>query len=394
MKPLFSILFLFIFSIHIVAQSKPNQNFELSGNIKDWEGKYIYFTHSAMGKTRSWDSTLVKNNKFSFQGSIAQPVVGYLSISEKERFKSKNEDKITDELYLTPSKMKIDLKINEFKTAKLKGSKVHNEYLSLEKKKKKYNDKMEPYSKEYVRLNNEYIAAAKLPNAEEVRNELSAKMYKIKDDMEPFRKASNDIDLAFFKNNPNSYITLRFLRYYYSSHSLDELKNYYNKLTPTTKKWDVAKELQDEITTLSNSSKGSMAPEFGGIDINGDSLSLRQFRGKYVLLDFWASWCKPCRQGNPALIKLHNTYSSKGFEIIGLADDNKQEDKWKAAVEKDKIQIWKHILDFNIGELYGIHTIPLQVLIDPNGKILARFGDGGESHDNIEKYLAEIFIKK
>jgi thiol-disulfide isomerase/thioredoxin len=123
----------------------------------------------------------------------------------------------------------------------------------------------------------------------------------------------------------------------------------------------------------------------------GDSLSLLQFRGRYVLLDFWASWCKPCRAGNPELITLYNKYKEKGIEFVGIADDNGTEDKWKSAVAKDNVKIWRHVLDKKVGDAYAVHSIPLQILIDPNGIIIGRFGEAGEPHENLSKSLERIF---
>lgn len=111
------------------------------------------------------------------------------------------------------------------------------------------------------------------------------------------------------------------------------------------------------------------------------------------MLDFWASWCKPCRAGNPELIRLYKKYNEKGIEFIGIAGDNGSEDKWKLAIDKDGINIWRHILDKKIGDQYAVHSIPLQILIDPNGIIIGRFGEGGEPNESLSKLIEKIFEK-
>jgi len=135
-------------------------------------------------------------------------------------------------------------------------------------------------------------------------------------------------------------------------------------------------------------------------DAHGNLLTLSAFRGKYVLLDFWASWCVPCRHSHPHLINLYNKYKDKGFDIIGIASDMGREAVWKEAIEKDNVGIWHHVLEGekkaaskndsdSISNQYGVAALPTKILIDPKGKIIGRYtGDGGNELD-IE--LSKIF---
>lgn len=122
-----------------------------------------------------------------------------------------------------------------------------------------------------------------------------------------------------------------------------------------------------------------------------------------MLVDFWASWCVPCRKGNPHLKELYSQYKAKGFEVIGISDDDRDHDAWKKAVAKDGLP-WQHVLrglkydavkgfdkTNDISELFGIHSLPTQVLIDPSGKIIARYGEGAAAHEDLDKKLAEVF---
>ncbi len=162
----------------------------------------------------------------------------------------------------------------------------------------------------------------------------------------------------------------------------------------------------EEIKKLESGSPGSKAAAFKAKDINGEQLSLSDFKGKkYVMIDFWASWCVPCRKGNPHLISVYNKYKEKGFEIIGVANDDNAVEAWKKAVAQDKIGIWKHVLSGYkrnaseaekgeyINERYGIHTLPTKILIDKNGIIIGRYGGGGEDDAAMDKKLEEIFSK-
>jgi thiol-disulfide isomerase/thioredoxin len=149
-----------------------------------------------------------------------------------------------------------------------------------------------------------------------------------------------------------------------------------------------------EIQNLQSGSPGSKAFAFAKKDINGQDLSLAEYNGKkYVLLDFWASWCVPCRKGNPHLLSLYSKYKDKGLEIIGIADDDSAQAAWKRAVEQDKIGVWKHVLrglkrtstgydrSEDTSEGYGIHSLPTKILIDKNGIIIGRYGGGGEGDE-------------
>jgi thiol-disulfide isomerase/thioredoxin len=148
-----------------------------------------------------------------------------------------------------------------------------------------------------------------------------------------------------------------------------------------------------------------MAKDFTALDINGKSLQLSDFKGKYVLLDFWASWCVPCRKGNPHLKELYAKYQSKGCEVIGVSDDDRNHDAWKKAVDQDGLP-WHQVLrgldidkkmrgiknESDISEKYGINSLPTQILIDATGKIIGRYGGGGEPHEALDKKLADIFL--
>ena len=147
------------------------------------------------------------------------------------------------------------------------------------------------------------------------------------------------------------------------------------------------KQQLDEMRALS---VGQVAPDFELPDPNGKMVKLSDLRGKYVLIDFWAAWCKPCRQENPNVVRLYNQYKDKGFEVFGVSLDRTKED-WVKAIADDQLT-WTHVSDlkyFNsaAAELYKIEAIPATYMIDPDGKIIARDLRG----PSLENKLAELF---
>jgi peroxiredoxin len=138
---------------------------------------------------------------------------------------------------------------------------------------------------------------------------------------------------------------------------------------------------------------GQVAPDISLPDASGKTMPLSSFRGKYVLLDFWASWCGPCRQENPNVVNMHSLYKDKGFTVYSVSLDNNKSN-WETAIAKDNLQ-WNHVSDLKMWNsvvvtLYQIDGIPLTFLLDPDGKIIAKNLRGPE----LEKKLSEIFTKK
>ena len=149
----------------------------------------------------------------------------------------------------------------------------------------------------------------------------------------------------------------------------------------------------NNLQRLQGVNEGAMAPEINLATPAGPTLALSSLRGKYVLIDFWASWCGPCRRENPNVVKTYATYKDKGFEIFGVSLDQNRE-AWLKAIEADKL-VWKHVSDLQYwnsagAQAYQVNSIPQTFLVNPEGRIIAK-GLRGVALDN---YLAKLFETK
>lgn len=153
------------------------------------------------------------------------------------------------------------------------------------------------------------------------------------------------------------------------------------------------KAISAKVDKVRATAKGSLAPEISLPGPDGDTLNLSDLRGQYVLIDFWAAWCGPCRKENPNIVRIYSEYHEKGFEIFGVSLDNK-EANWKAAIEADKLT-WYHVSDLkgwqsSAAAAYGVTSIPSSFLIDPEGRIIAK----GIRSEQLEPILKGIFGKQ
>ena len=384
---------LLFFSNKGFAQPANTRNqFILNGNLTGTHvDSVILYCPDSSGKYMHIEKPVV-NNTFSLSGSVNHPVQGTITFKITGEIIAPNQrGSRMKSIYIEPGTMILRGDPLDMKSLKISGSKSQLESDELDSRVAPIMEEMKPYAE----------AFQKEPDHE--------KKAVLHDQLEPFQNRIKQVSYQFFLDHPNSYVTANMIGYYVSRMSLDSAKAIYNGFNEQLRETVAAKELAAKIESIKQGMTGSMAHAFTKTDINGKLLSLADFRGKYVMLDFWASWCVPCRKGNPHMIEVYNKYKDKGFEVIGVADDDHKTDAWNAAVTKDGVSIWHQVLrglktemimkhipnPDDMDEIYGISTIPTKILIDPTGKIIGRFGDslGGGDDDDMDKMLASIFNK-
>ena len=370
-----------LFSLQYSYAQQPGDNFKLSGKIEGVDNKMIYLSyydeHIKAGKL---DSAFIRNGLFTFYGKLKQPTVAFIKLNKREAIGLSATD-----IFIEPANMSIELTLNEFANAHMTGSATQNDYQTLRAKRNQI-------VKNHPRLfdGNGYL--------HKDLDTALAEMLKIVFD------SLNKVDYAYFDQHPKSYLTAYLLQYHVRNLSPDSTAMFYNRLGENLKRHPVTQTIRSRLKNMEAGSVGTIAPHFFAKDTSGNEFYSGFVKGKYVLLDFWASWCLPCRENSPHLINLFKKYKDNGLRIVGIADD-RDLDKWKLAITADKTNIWTHIRrepnpdlkkkglnDVNdINEKYGIATLPTYILIDGYGVIIGRFEKNSGSINELVQRLEALF---
>jgi peroxiredoxin len=196
----------------------------------------------------------------------------------------------------------------------------------------------------------------------------------------------------FIKDHPASYVTPSFVISLSYEMEANEIESMVNGLDTTIAALPQMKDLKERVRIMKAVSVGQKAPDFTLSDQSGNPVVLSsKFGPKLLLIDFWASWCQPCRQENPNVVKVYNEYHKKGFDIVGVSLD-KTKDAWVKAISDDKLA-WTHVSDLQYwnnaaAKLYAVNSIPANFLLDETGTIIARNLRGEALYNKVSEILA------
>jgi peroxiredoxin len=349
--------------VPVLAIGQKPKEFKVNGTLNvskpvDW----VYISYRTADNT-VLDSFQVKDNKFTYKGKIAEPTLAQVRVKYKPLTPEARPKMEAAPLYLEQGKIKFNVK-DSLKNYTVTGSSAHKDYLLLL-------DQQKTYDASLTKLYADWSQFGKEKN-KEAQNRVEAQI----DSLDNVVK--ENVFRAFVSEHPKSPLALYAVKQYAGYDiNAEKVEPLFQMLPSSTQQWQSAQDFKELIEIAKKTGIGKFAMDFTQNDTLGMPVSLSSLKGKYVLVDFWASWCGPCRAENPNVVKVFNQYKDRGFTVLGVSLDRPNaKDKWLKAIHDDGLA-WTHVSDLKywdneVAKQYGIKAIPQNLLLDPQGKIIAK----------------------
>jgi peroxiredoxin len=352
----------------LILNACSGHTYEINGTIEAIADGTVLLERIIDGQYSVVDSTTISNGQFSFSGTLENPDLYFLSVVGK-RGKAL--------MFLENSEITVTAHADTIWTARIQGSTVQDEFLAFQ-------EELQKIAMAGQELYNRYREA--MSNGDQVlagslEGEVNASVERI-----------NAFQLKFIAENPSSCISPVILSDMSQEMDVAELETHLNKLDPSLDGNSFVIQLRTKTESLNRLAIGKIAPDFTQNDTEGNPVTLSSLRGNYLLIDFWAAWCSPCRLENPNIVAAYERFHDKGFDIIGVSLDRSKED-WLNAIERDNLT-WTQVSDLKYwgneaAQLYGVNSIPSNFLLDREGKIIFKGLRGKALHTELEKLLSE-----
>lgn len=377
------LLFFLFFSSHIIGISQINsgQKFILNGRIINRDTGFITLKYTNSSGLWIKDTAILKDGVFRFEGEISEPEFAILS--GKRKIIDFEEANYTN-IFIEPVTQSIELYENDYVHGKMEGSRTQKEFDTLNMHLNSIKTKYKTIYQELIIAKKEFLKASTEAEKDisiQKQNELIGLLQpEIKEDFYEY--------ISFIREHPDSYVSAYFLVSPARDLPIDSTKSMFLALTPRVQQSKFGRQMIEFINRKEINAIGDIPFIFTAKDINDKNISLADFKGKFVYIDFWASWCVPCRKEIPHIKSIADQYSNAGLEIITISID-KEVSAWKKAVETEKIFSWHNILvTKEIEKNYENvnNPIPSGILISKEGIIVWKSG----KEESLEEALKRL----
>lgn len=369
----------------VSAQNAGANNIVIEGTADaKYNGEYVHIYNNVLKEKH--DSTIIANGKFSFTRPFKEPT-RYMFYSSYE-IRTKHGYSPFGILVDHPSVIHLAADMDSFTRSKVNGSAAQDVFNNYSAKTGAMETDM--MNKLYAKYGKAYVDSDNVDTSTVKFKSLMKDYYAMSADN---KKESTGIAESIIKQNPSSFASVMLLDNICRDLTLPELEQLYGSLSPKFKTGYFAQSIEDNISGRKRSAIGSTVNDFTLNDPKNNPMKFSSLRGKYVLIDFWGSWCGPCHKAFPRLKELYSKYHDKGFEILGIATESGT-DAWAKDIVKSDLP-WLQMIDDktkNVSQKqFAVTEYPTTVLIDPNGKIIGRFAYNEE--DERDQKIASIFNK-